>query len=349
MRRPQWAAALILPAAWALCAAGPALAEGSGFPDRAWQAPATLPAAWSPTKLAAAEAFALSLRPTAVMVVQDGQVVAAWGDVARKVNVRSVRKSLLSSLYGIGVGEGRIDVSRTLASLGIDDKEPRLTEGEKKATIRDLLMARSGVYHEAAYEPSSMAARRPERGSHRPGEFWYYNNWDFNALGTIYARLMGETVFEGFERRIAKPIGMEDFTASDGRFRLEASSEHPAYLMRLSARDLARFGLLYLNRGRWKDERIVPEPWVAESTRRWSEADQRRGYGYLWWRPPGDAIPDPNAFYAAGNGGQFVAVIPSRRLVVVKTVEHPNGRRTGTRPFLDLLGRILAANQAEPR
>jgi len=57
--------------------------------------------------------------------------------------------------------------------------------------VRMLLEARSGVYHAALYETPAMAKQRPARGSHEPGTFWYYNNWDFNALGTIYEHATG--------------------------------------------------------------------------------------------------------------------------------------------------------------
>ena len=95
------------------------------------------------------------------MVVHNGRVVAAWGDVARTVNVWSVNVSLLSALYGIGVAEGRIDLNRTLADLGIHDNEPRLTVAEREATIRDLLMSRSGIYHGAISQGSRRVAARP--------------------------------------------------------------------------------------------------------------------------------------------------------------------------------------------
>ncbi|WP_236765545.1 serine hydrolase [Agrobacterium tumefaciens] len=115
------------------------------------------------------------------MVVQDGKVIASWGDISRKVNVASIRKSLLSALYGIAVSEGRIDLSSTLADHDIDDKPLALMAAEKEATVRDLLMARSGAYHPAAYETGDMQRNRPARGSHAPGTFWFYNNWDFSA------------------------------------------------------------------------------------------------------------------------------------------------------------------------
>jgi hypothetical protein len=98
----------------------------------------------------------------------------------------------------IAASEGRISLTGTLAELGIDDKPPSLTDAEKQATVRDLLMARSGVYHPAAYEDSDMEKKRPPRGSHPPGSFWYYNKWDFNALGTIYRKSTGEDIFLSF-------------------------------------------------------------------------------------------------------------------------------------------------------
>ena len=99
--------------------------------------------------------------------------------------------------------------------MGIDDNEPSLTETEKQATVGDLIKARSGIYHPALYEHPIMKARRPERHSHAPGTFYYYNNWDFNALGTIFEQETGTKIFEEFDRRIAKSLQMEDFKISD--------------------------------------------------------------------------------------------------------------------------------------
>ncbi|WP_407154075.1 serine hydrolase domain-containing protein [Bradyrhizobium sp. STM 3557] len=234
--------------------------------------------------IALVENYARQYRPTALMVVQNGRVVASSGDVARKVNVRSVRKSLISALFGIAAAHGQVDITKTLEQLGIDDKAPSLTAQEKQATVRDLLMSRSGVYHYAAYETPEQKLARPERGAHAPSTFWYYNTWDFNALGAIYEQRTGENPFKSFERLIARPIGMEDFTARDGIFIGNGSSHYRAYVFSLSARDLARFGLLFLNEGRWNGAEIIPSQWVTESTRAYSDTDRPdRGYGYLWW------------------------------------------------------------------
>ena len=142
------------------------------------------------------------------MIIVDGLVLNQWGQTTRRFRCHSIRKSFLSALYGIHVKEGRIDLSKTLQTLGIDDIDPSLTSLEKEATIEDLLKARSGVYHPALYETDAMAALRPERGSHLPGAFWYYNNWDFNALGTIFEQETKTRIFEEFQRRVADPLEM---------------------------------------------------------------------------------------------------------------------------------------------
>lgn len=300
-------------------------------------------AGWSTPKLAIAEAEVRKLGATGFVIIHDGKLVAGWGDIARKVNVRSVRKSLLSSLYGIAVAEGRISLDATLADLGIDDNAPGLTVTEKQAKVVDLLKARSGIYHPAAYETADMTASKPARGSAAPGTSWHYNNWDFNALGTIYRKVTGEDIFASFAARIAKPLGMEDFAANDGRYVTEPKSAHAAYPFMISARDLARFGQLYVDGGRWQGRQIIPQDWVRQSLISYSQTDRRnRGYGYMWW------ILDPAIFgsragLAAGFGGHYLAVIPAKRLVVVETASKPGAVGIPIGNFLAVLRLIAAA------
>jgi len=302
------------------------------------------PSAWTAAVSKAVQAYGEIQKSTVVMVVHDDRVIVSWGDVKARVNVRSVRKSLLSTLYGIAVAEKKIDLASTLAQLGIDDKPPALTGAEKRATVGDLLMARSGIYHAAAYETSDMRQKRPARGGHAAGTFWYYNNWDFNTLGTIYRQATHEDIFQSFADRIATPIGMEDFSAQNGRYVTEASSSHPAYVFSMSARDLARFGLLLINDGRWNGRQIVPADWIRQSTSTYSQTDRGHlGYAYLWWTLPPN-VCGPGAFLASGFGGQFVAICPFNRLVVTQTVEIDQGRGGGhTSALLGLL-RTIAAN-----
>jgi CubicO group peptidase (beta-lactamase class C family) len=321
------------------------------FPNPDWVRVDPEGAGWSRQKLEKAEKWSRQINSIAVMVVHHGVVVAEWGDTIAKTGLASVRKSLLSALIGNAVERKEIDLAQTIGSLGIDDNEPSLTPQEKTATVRDLLQARSGVYHAALYEARAAAALRPARGSHTPGTFWYYNNWDFNTLGTIYERAVRSSIFDAFEREIAAPIGMQDYRPSDGCYVTGAASVYPAYPIRMSARDLARFALLYLNKGRWQDRRIIPAAWVEESTKAHSQTERASGYGYMWWtRPLGNSVapvvnlPD-GTFFAQGAGGQFAFVIPAHDLVVVHRAPHVDGGLAHRGTVDRLIWLILDAGQ----
>ena len=172
---------------------------------------------WSRFRLELVRALYEEIGSDALMVVDRGLLVVDWGNVSRNHIVQSCRKSFLSALYGIYEDEGMIDLSLDMAALGIDDSvPPSLTDLEKQATLQQLLQARSGVYHEAAAESQSMKNARPERWSHDPGTFWYYNNWDFNVLGVAFIQLTGEDLFEALFHRFAVPLQMQDFQASNG-------------------------------------------------------------------------------------------------------------------------------------
>jgi CubicO group peptidase (beta-lactamase class C family) len=303
------------------------------FPGKSWQSlSSSEQAKWSKDKLAAARAYADSdsIHTSAMMVVQGGEVVAQWGDFDKKISNYSVRKSLLSALYGIYSAEGVIDINQTLEQLGIDDSPDPLTKEEKQARVVDLLRARSGVYHVVDFETDSMKKSRPARGSHPPGTFWYYNNWDFNVLGTIFEKKTGLKIGEAFYQRIAKPIGMEDFQSGDVYYLGGPLSIHPAYHFEMTARDMARFGLLYLRHGRWNGKQIVPAEWVEKSSHASemvkSDGADHGGYEYLWWVDYGGVhFPEvalPGMYSARGNGAHYIVIIPTLDMVIVHRTDN---------------------------
>jgi len=275
-----------------------------------------------------AVAYAKQAGSTSGMIVLHGAVIAEWGDVARKSNLHSARKSFASALIGIAVARDQIHLDQTLQQLGIDDSAPSLTPEEKQATVRMMLEARSGVYHPTVYETPEMEASKPPRYSHAPGTFWYYNNWDFNTVGAIYEQATGQHIFDALKTEIANPIGMQDYRPSDGHYVSGGlASRFPAYPFDMSARDLARFALLYLHNGRWREQQIIPADWVAESTRSYSNTPTG-GYAYMWWtstpasgpRGPKVALLRPT-YWADGSRGQYAVVVPSLDLVVVNLVD----------------------------
>ncbi len=283
---------------------------------------------WSFEKLARALFYAEEAGSSAVVILHKGRLVAEWGKTTLRIKSRSVRKSLLSALYGIAVEKKLIDLSITLDELGIDDRPPCLTVKEKKATIADLIKSRSGIYHPAAAESKVMKTKKPPRGRYIPGEYWYYNNWDFNALGTIFERKTNKQIGQAFIEWIAAPIGMEDFRVQDVEYKWESTSMHPAYYFWISPRDLARFGQLYLQKGLWGSTQVIPAIWVNESTTPHSKTSNG-GYGYMWW------INSDSSYYASGFMGQKILVIPKHEIVIVNSVF------TGGRSFPHLSPKAL--------
>lgn len=293
--------------------------------------PAPAPPGWSENDLQRARTYWDSLQSAALVVLHRGEPVATWGEPSRKFLVQSVRKSLLNALIGVAVRMDSIDLAGTLGELGIDDS-PRLTTAERKATVEDLLLARSGIYHSALYDPTD---DRPERGSHPPGTHWFYNNWDFNALGTIFERETGRTIHGAFDEWIAGPLGMEDYGPSDVTYITRGTlservmgneSDHAAYLFSMSTRDLARFGLLYLCGGRWEGQQVLPTRWIA-ATMSGKPTGEGYDYGYLWRIDPAekkvlfdDADVPGEIWVASGSRGHLIVVAPALELVVAHQV-----------------------------
>ncbi|MGE5652885.1 MAG: serine hydrolase domain-containing protein [Bacillota bacterium] len=322
-----------------------------------WQQYATPEeAGWDSSLLEAARTQAHELGATSIMVVYRGKVVAAWGDVEKVTPVHSIRKSFLSALYGIHVAQGKIDISKSLADLKIDEKTP-LTNEEKQAKVSDLLKARSGIYLPTAAEPAQMKESRPSRGSYAPGTNWFYNNWDFNALGTIFRQETGEDIFASYQEHLAAPLGMEDFSLKDTHYAYDKASLHPSYAFAMSARDLARFGQLYLQNGSWGGQQLISESWIKESLTPYSDFPVC-GYGYLWWTWNQPGLKELGAYAATGMYGNSIFVLPKAETVIVTRVDStvpikPFMKQIGQSDRDDLLRQIIAAKtgqaKAEPK
>jgi CubicO group peptidase (beta-lactamase class C family) len=300
-----------------LIAAGTAAATAAALPRAADAA-----VRWTQSGMEAVRREAKALEIRGLVVLNAGHPVISYGDPAAVDRIASCRKSFLSALYGIAVRDQKLNLDLTLGQVGVDDYA-KLTDLEKSATVRQLLQARSGVYIPSSAETPAMKAARPARGSHPPGTFWYYNNWDFNVLGEIYQRLTGYAVFQAFEHQLARPLGFEDFDPlQHARFEYDPSAPRfPAYNLWLSARDMAKFGQLYLQKGQWRGRELVPADWVALTTKPISPTGHEgieSGYSHLWWGdidPAVSGLP-PGSYTAAGNGGRYIVVMPAIDTVI---------------------------------
>jgi len=332
------------------------IAATQHYPGKIWnkvQTPEEL--RWSSEQLKLARQYSESIGSAAVMIIVNGEILDEWGETTKKFDVRSIMKNFMNALYGIAVRDGTINIQSTLAELNIDDNEPSLTPAEKQARVTDLLKARSGVYHVSSADTPAMKEGKPQRGSHPPGTFWYYHNWDFCALGGIYERATKSSLFEDFNRLIAQPLEMEDFQLGDTTYRRGPESMYPWYSFRISARDLARFGLLYVRQGAWQGKQVVPRPWIDESLKPYSDASSwgRGGYGMLWWVTVHNRL-FPNvevgntAFAGTGLGGHYLVMIPDMDAVVVhRTNTDMTRHRINDKQFGNLLKMILDARMKQ--
>jgi CubicO group peptidase (beta-lactamase class C family) len=344
----------ILLAAAPGCRTAPAPAATTVYPGAEWErVPSPEAVGWSSAGLDSVRAELAKGPSTGFVAVVGGRVLMQYGNVDTLSYLASVRKSILSMLYGSYVARGVVRLDASLAQVGIDDVGG-LSAAEREATVRDLLTARSGVFHPASNAGDDLASA-PPRGSVRHGTYQLYSNWDFNAAGAAFEKLTGRDVYDALETDLARPIGMQDFRRDAQRKSGDTTrSVHKAYHMWLSTRDMARVGYLMLREGRWAGRQVVPRDWVRETTRAFTPVSemnppQRRsgpfGYGHLWWVWDGAASAGPyrGAYTGLGAVGQHITVLPALDLVVAhKTAPRDNLSVTHDR-FREILDVLVRA------
>ena len=243
----------------------------------------------------------------------------------------SVGKSFVSALIGIAVEEGHIGSINDPITEYVPSLVGSAYDGVK---IKDILQMSSGArWNEDYSDPESdimrfiltfgsgaslndfTATLVRER---EPGTFNYYNSSDTQALGMLLVEVTGQGLAAYAQDRLWEPLGME----KDGYWITDDSGmELAAGGLQVVARDYAKLGQLYLNKGRWNGVQIVPEAWVSASVTPdaphvmpGSDPDFPLGYGYQWWVPESDE----GEYSAIGVYNQFIYVNPAKQLVVVK-------------------------------
>ncbi len=297
---------------------------------------------------------------SSMLILVDGDIIFEWETTSKKHLVHSIRKALLNSLYGIAIERKQIDTLTSLKELGINDLDPKLSDKELEAKVSDLLKSRSGIYHNAAAVNNAMLKDRPDRETYKPGEHYYYNNWDFNTLGAILEQQTGESIYTLFLNEIAKPLGMHDYLGNyvvidleledterpktDGYYQYERSlSKFPAYHFRMSARDLALYGQLYLNYGNWNGKQIIPKEWIDTSTKPYSIYNPKYGsaYGMLWRVRVPNEKTIKNSFYHTGLGVHMLGIYPDNNMVMVHRVDTEGDFKYNEGDFYKMLGLLF--------
>jgi CubicO group peptidase (beta-lactamase class C family) len=278
--------------------------------------------------VAGAFAPVASHRTLGVVVLHRGRLIAeryakGWG-MHTQYRTWSTAKSISNALIGVLVGRGALAVD---APAPVPEwRHPLDPRGA--ITIEHLLRMSSGLHSGGNQTPlgywggidiAADAASAPlERA---PGTRWRYSNYDTILLLRAARAVLGDAAYAAFPRKaLLDRIGMyRTFPETDPFGNYILSSQ-----VYTTPRDLARFGLLYLNDGVWNGERILPEGWVAYSTRQAPAQDPRSrpdgwGYGAQWWLLGTDSRVPGDTYTSAGRRGQFTTVIPSRGVVVVRT------------------------------
>lgn len=318
------------------------------FPGQDWDRIARPEdAGYSTARLAALKGWLESIDTTAMVASVGGRILFEYGDLSHLSYLASVRKSVLAMLYGKYVENGTIKLDTTLKDLEFTDVDGLLPR-ELEARIEDLITARSGVYHLASNAGDSTASA-PPRGSQAPGTYYLYNNWDFNAAGAVFEKLVGREIYDVVQSDLATPIGMQDFDRKAQRKSGDPKrSQHMAYHMWYSTRDMARIGLLMLRGGEWNGKPVVSRDWVRRITSLVTPLNEmnppgyralgtglRWGYGYMWWvwDAPNSPGPFKGAFTGMGAGGQYITVLPELDMVVAHKTDtqqvsaHGDGKR----------------------
>ena len=300
------------------------------------------------------------LEVRSVLIVRHGYLVYEhyWQglDQADGHYVRSATKSVIGALVGIALAEGKINsldqtVGELLPAQLPKDADPRFAG----VTVKQLLTMTSGLagddtlggdtrLEDAMWESSDWVRHiLSRRLVWEPGTQWAYSNASSHLLSAIVADVSGQSTLEFARAKLFNPLGIR----TDGAFEpvlsdhIDAATveayertsvawpvdpqgyHYGAAFLRLPARDLAKFGYLYLNGGRWDGNQLIPAAYAAAATSpKGSSPNLDNGYGWHWWV---DTDAEHRTFSARGRGGQLIYVIPDLDLVTVITCDPEKG------------------------
>ncbi|MBE8190668.1 MAG: serine hydrolase [Alphaproteobacteria bacterium] len=285
------------------------------------------------------EAFLNRTDTVALLVLKNGEIIHEQYRLTGGADVAwmsmSVSKSYLAALIGIAVDEGDIKS----ITQPITDYVPSLAgSGFAGVRIKDVLQMSSGAqWNENFSDPNSDINRfgrifalggsldefvaTVKGGAHPPGTYSKYNSMNTQALAMMLSRATGMSVTDYMREKLWHPLGAED----TGYWLVDSDNVEMAFgAFNATARDYAKIGQLYLQRGKWHGKQIVPAAWIDASVTPDAPhllagkdnpfSNFELGYGYQWWVPEGDR----GEFLAIGAYNQYIYVAPRDNIVIVK-------------------------------
>lgn len=266
-----------------------------------------------------------------IVIIRNGYLVLDTNFYPYRGNLihtlQSTSKSVLSSLIGIAVTEGKItDIQNKVLPYFPDKSIDNVDPLKQEITIQNLLTMTAGFdwrestvpygqtgnsYTQATQvaDPVLFALNRPM--ADKPGSIFNYNTGSTDVLSAILEKATGQSTYEYAKTKLFDPIGIKESYWSQ----YKSGNVLAGAGLYLKPVDMARIGYLFLNNGEWKGKQIISKEWVKESTRTHLKSNLYfgRDYGYLWWMNNNDG------FSASGSGGQTINVLPHQNMVVVTT------------------------------
>lgn len=239
-------------------------------------------------------------------------------------HVYSVTKSVLSILIGIAIDEGYLRLDERLSEVFPEEFDENVDPRARDITVRDLLTKTEGFAQAGPgdFKMSTSVSGKlhgwrwmlNRKVEYPGGSHFRYDGIGSDLLSVVLSQAIKRNSGDFAKQKLFDPLNITNYT-------WYADSEdylHGEFGLHLTARDMAKIGRLYLQRGRWKDRKILSDAYVQDSTSGHSDSGApNAAYGYQWWI----SRTHPDAFFAAGLNGQLIYVDPRRDLVVVVSAD----------------------------
>lgn len=276
------------------------------------------------------------------MLLRHGNVVAeGWWkpfDASYKHTLYSLSKSFTSTAIGFLVKEGKIKVDDKVISFFQHEIPASPGENLKGMTIKHLLTMNTG--HDADTMPKLREMKNQawtktfleQPVIHEPGSHFLYNTGATYMLGAIVHKVTGQTLEKYLAPRLFEPLGITGYDWETSPQGLNTAG----FGLRVKTEDIAKFGQLYLQKGKWNGKQLLPESWIEEATSKQTtsnkgDSDWSQGYGYQFWRCK------PGFYRGDGAFGQFCMVMPEQDAVLVMTSESWDLQKTMNVAYQTLL------------
>lgn len=263
-----------------------------------------------------------------LMLIHNGSIFldASWYpyDDSTYHDLASVTKSVMTTVIGIAVTQGKLSLDAPMLSFFPERKIANRDARKERITVRHLVGMSSGLDCTEADDEKTLqqmwasedwvqfALDRPV--AWEPGSHWVYCGPAIHLLSAILQQATGMTTQEFANENLFKPLGIQEvYWAPDPQGYTRGWGD-----LALRPRDAAKLGLLFLNQGEWEGKQIISREWISQATQGYfSGTGRKEDYGYAWWvSPKGE---DPAYYLASGRNGQRIQVIPAWNIIVVTT------------------------------